>query len=65
MINFDGLKKGFYKVNNDGDWTVMHFDGADWADFISGDYSACDNNQYILEVGEKIELPSGDVKGDE
>ena len=62
MLDFHGLKKGFYKVNYDSKWTVMHFDGFDWSDFVSGDYSSCDQKKYILEVGEKIVLPVSNIK---
>lgn len=57
MLDFSKYEKGFYKVNNDGAWVVMYFDGIDWYDHISGQYDSCDQSKWITKVGEKIELP--------
>ena len=48
-------KVGFYKVRCGDGWTVMHFDGKEWLDYISGQYAECDNSELILEVGEMID----------
>ena len=56
-MNFDSLEKGFYPVEDDGEWSVMFWDGKEFYDTSSGSYSSCDHTKYIQAVGERIELP--------
>ncbi len=57
MLDFNGMKKGFYFVKEDNAWDIMFFDGNDFYNTVAGQYDSCDHKRWIEEVGDKIELP--------